>query len=393
LKIGAASFSLVPDPDHMPSQGDLRGLVNAALAGNNPMVWEAWDQSRGLYKAHGDEIACLMEKVKSKGLHTFEDIKAKVLASLTREKEKLTVFNRTLKELYGKKEILLQLCRHTVLDGICEGIEFVQVHFESLWNGDLPEGYDTKVEGDYYVTFNDPKTIYGSNKGIALKSALLHLLLALYQKDTLTDLGPVLGEDWLDTSAFVHLTPIPPSVDLSDMDTSAYLFRDATGAFLANIHNGYVLGGQRGEERYKYAPKAQGPEDCSSWIGKYIFKDDILRTRHLFYACCLQIGQDKRVGELSRRHDIVQKSVAKFEPIFSIDHITPGQIYAYRKMAMDKESVGECGHTGVILGCNPDGVLMLERARWTHQEGFALRWYRYKEPEEDRFVMIFNLRD
>jgi hypothetical protein len=354
------------------------------------MVREAWEQSRGLYKAHGDEIERLMEKVKHKGPeHTLEDTKAKVLRSLQREKEKLTTFNRAL-EGVEKRQVLLQLCCHTVLDGICEGIEFVQAHFESLWDGNFPPGYAIEVEDEYCVTFNDAKTIYGSNKGVALKSALLHLLLVLYQKDTLADLRSALGENWLDTSAFVHLTPIPPTLVLGDMATSGYLFRDPTGAFLANVHNGYVLGGQRGEERYRDRPKAHGPEDCSSWISKCVLKEDGLRTRHLFYAYCLQTDRENKVTERSRGHPIVSKSVEKFEPVASIDHIKPGQIYAYRQMIAGKEGAGEWGHAGMILERNAEGVLMLER---DDPEGFALRWYRYEKPTEDRFVMVFNLRD
>lgn len=90
-----------------------------------------------------------------------------------------------------------------------------------------------------------------------LSGAILEVNLSLLgQESQIQDIQMQDDNDWIDSSAIVHVTPIPECLVLNEItasfsDNFSFYFSDElTPQGLVFVHSGYAFGGQRGGSRY-----------------------------------------------------------------------------------------------------------------------------------------------
>lgn len=121
-----------------------------------------------------------------------------------------------------------------------------------------------------------------------METALINIYLVCQGKNLLSEID--INNDkkyWIDQTPNAHVTPLPDQLKPEDIKVNdlnftqcTYFYNDAkTAKGLAFIHSGYTFGGYRNESRYLYQPpeflgKLNGPEDCSSFIGKLTLEID-----------------------------------------------------------------------------------------------------------------------
>jgi hypothetical protein len=212
------------------------------------------------------------------------------------------------------------------------------------------------------VTFGDPDNIYGDGKGMALKTAVVYTLMALYNKKTMADLSGVMTErdpKWLDNSAFIHLTPIPKDLDLEGFEHTPFVYKDPATeeTFMTVIHNGYAFGGMNFESRYPHQSKKFGPQDCGTWISKLLELPFLESTKDFWYANLYKTHKEELVLFSNPewvREERVQKLLHAVKPCTNrgAKKVRVGDIYFHRVFSeTDQERLrGKAGHVNLVLG-------------------------------------------
>lgn len=246
--------------------------------------------------------------------------------------------------------------------------------FQGLLEGRLPQGYALDVPAcnvfpsDYHLFSN-------GRRFNALKCVLMRAWCLQNGVSSMAGVGALFGEpEWVDTSLFVHATPVPEAMVVPGFEDSPYFFSDAkTPKALLTIHSGYALGGQRGEARYKtYAGAPLGPQDCSSFTAKYLGSPRPFSTRDLLYLSEdkdgfpeMQVDLHKKpLWDARRAGQEAQDILGQMRPILTplgksdgikCDILKPGVVMNERTFnpSHPNETLlinGTGGHTGLFLG-------------------------------------------
>ncbi len=278
--------------------------------------------------------------------------------------------------------------------------------FYSLIEGNLPKGYD--IEAPVFNYFPNETHIFSNGKrGNALKSLLLKIWLIQNKKTSQSDVASLFGG--LDRCVFMHITPLPDEFAASKLfQASPYFFSDATTSkALITIHNGYALGGQRWETRYLPGGKVFGPEDCSSFVAKYVGANRTFSTEDQVCAFQLQHGFQfeafakdpaglketwKKSAEIFQQEDDVKLVGTLLEPLdpqASPNTLTAGMVHAERKYRKTPEKpreimCGSVGHTGIVIGTigsgNETQVLTITAGRDLEESGREFNFGVEKRP-------------
>ena len=368
---------------------EMSDIIKKALKSKHPLVIEAWTQAKSFYKANGLELEYMLSRIAQKARKADkEKVKQQILAALDKDEKALVAFDEVLKPLVPDLTVLWQLKSHKMKEGVRWARSFIDQHFDTIWTGKTPPGYAIKVET--YVVFGDPDTIYGDGKGMALKTALVYTLMALYDKKTIADLSDVMAHKdphWLDKSAFVHLTPIPKDLDLEGFEQTPFVYKDPlTGdVFMTVIHNGYAFGGMNFEHRYPHQSKKFGPQDCSSWF-EGLLNVDVMSTKDLWYANRYKTNKEELVVFSDpewAQGESAQKLLHAIKPCKNrgSQKVKIGDIYFNRNFsATDQERLtGKSGHVNVVLGIRPSNGHMVtlgyNRSLEDGIDGFAIQDY------------------
>lgn len=256
-----------------------------------------------------------------------------------------------------------------------------------LAGGAMPEGY--AIEAPEINIFGDPRHIYASGRGIALKVFLMRAYSIVQGIDSIEKMS----FKFVGGSPFVHLSPLHLAGVTSTTEEGGnfWCFCPSDGIYkLGIVHNGYVFGGQRradlgadGALKFTAGFPAHwkgGPEDCSSFVARYIGTDpaNAFSTAH---QLCHYLKNTTEVSSLYTSpllHKWLEKSVEawggdeiyrsaleeRLRPLYDVrpDVIQPGWVHAERGFKpMDDTQytpMGKGGHTsffvGSIGGVGPD---------------------------------------
>lgn len=250
---------------------------------------------------HGDALAYREAVSRDLGkllasVSTFEEqrdaaydapsLQAQVVASLEADAAFFEAFGQAIKkDPKNEQGRLIQLSTHKM--GLVTQLALDLAKdtnvFDTLLDGTLPVGYDLKVP--LCNIFPDETHIYSNGRrGNALKALLLRAWSMQHQEQNLTGVVKLFGDAWLDDSSFVHITPVPAAMEVPGFEDSPYYFSDTkTPRALLTVHNGYAFAGQRWETRYGTHGTAFGPQDCSSFVAKYLKSPYVFSTRDLLY--------------------------------------------------------------------------------------------------------------
>lgn len=243
----------------------------------------------------------------------------------------------------------------------------------------VPQRFDFTNPPDFNIV-DDRTHMFSSGDGIAIKIFLSTVYRVLSNTHKVSDLHKVFGNDWVDTSPWVHITPLPESfVMTEDIKTSPYFYDDRKsipGVII--FHNGFAFGGHRCDKRYPQG-KEFGPFDCSSWIASITQSPVAFSTVHQYIDYHIRTDFSAfPQGVLSEevKHKIVQEwqedsfkagIEQSLTPIQVRDpqvDLQPGCIHGERVLKifdvhnLSEFPKGSGGHTGLFLGivggCGPD---------------------------------------
>lgn len=284
--------------------------------------------------------------------------------------------------------------------------EFIsdEAKFSAILQGQFPEGFGNSPT--FPVFLGDFETPFGNSQCTYFSAALIELNLTLQNENIhIQDLTFDENMNWIDSSAIVHVTPIPDPLLLDQnvidfTQNSTFSFSDPiTQQGLVFVHSGYAFGGQRGEERYPEG-KEWGPEDCSTWIAKISGCDYAFSTVDQLFTYRLALPQDMQ-GYIDP--DWLDSEVATamqeiYSPVFIEDplqDILPGQILSFRTFESEdhQNSVGASGHTALVIGLRDNGnVVTVGYARnMPDIEGFGIYEFSWQS-DEIKEVMFFNIK-
>ncbi|MGD9591025.1 MAG: hypothetical protein AB7V32_00725 [Candidatus Berkiella sp.] len=255
------------------------------------------------------------------------------------------------------------------------------------------------------VILGDSAAIYGNSKLTYLNSAILEINLSLLGQES--KIQHVLMNDynnWVDTSAIVHVTPLPISFSNIDIvadfskNFSFYFSDPLTPEGFTFVHSGYAFGGHREEARYPDG-KNFGPEDCSSWIAKIIGSEVLFSTIDQLYT--YRMGQDEATRDYvdaTWLNSDSAKTMDVLDPVYVENPFTdihPGQVFAFRTFdtADHSSSAGISGHTALVIGVRENGnVVTLNYARnMPIIEGFGISEYSWQSTASKE-TMFFDVK-
>lgn len=306
------------------------------------------------------------DKVDKEKLHTS------VLTALENDKE---VFKRLKEEMtkntykVGVRGATYQFITHKMPIVVQDALTLAQQEstFYEILNGDLPLGYSITPPPFNY--FPEETHIFSSGRrGNALKCLLFRVWGLQNEANSLAGLVKLFGPRWLDETPLVHITPLPEGCNVPEIESSFYFFKDSqTPKALLIINNGYTFGGHRDEARYSTGKK-YGPQDCSSFVTKYVGCSQVFSTAHQAQYFQLVNGfQFKDLGDEvvkkwedalpQLKNDVYIKSMQNvLQPLFldnTPSRLSPGLVHAERKYERKKADfnfTGISGHTGFFIG-------------------------------------------
>lgn len=304
-------------------------------------------------------------------------LQAQVVASLERDAAFFEAFNGVMRNdpdnTVGRS---FQLTSHKMGLITRYALEFAgdKDQFQGLLEGRLPYGYALDVP-TCNVSPSNGHIFSNGRRSNALKCVLMRAWCLQNGVSSMAGVGRLFGEpDWVDTSLFVHATPVPAAMVVPGFEDSPYYFSDSkTPKALLTIHSGYALGGQRGEARYAtYAGAPLGPQDCSSFTAKYLSSPRPFSTRDLLYLSEDKDGfpeaqialHKKPLWDARRAGQEAQEILGQMRPILTplgmssgikYEALEPGIVMnerTFNPSLQDGPLVinGTGGHTGLFLG-------------------------------------------
>lgn len=303
-----------------------------------------------------------------------EQLRKSVIQSLENDKMAFEVVNQRLQSgtyKAGEKGTTFQLLNNRMPIITAAALQLAQEEniFFDLLEGKLPQGYSIEPPEFNYFPESDHIFSHG-RRGNPLKSLLLKIWQIQNDKSSLSETTQLFEPSWLDTSPFVHITPLPEDFDVTSLQTFPHFYSDTeTPKALLTIHNGYAFGGHRNETRYPNGKK-WGPHDCSSFVAMYTNCEITFSTLHQAkYFQDINGFQFGHLGEdivaqwnatkNQRQQDTYLQAMSRvldpLKPNPDPNSINPGVVHAernYTNISTKPEVAlsGTGGHTGVFLG-------------------------------------------
>jgi len=301
--------------------------------------------------------------------HDAPSLQAQVVASLEADAVFFEAFGQAMRsDPKNQQGRLIQLSTHKMSIVTQHALELARKteFFDSLVEEKLPFGFD--LNAPVCNIFPNETHIYSNGRrGNAIKALLLRAWSIQHQQSNLTGLDNLYGGGWVDRSTFVHITPVPAAMDVPGFEASPYYFSDAkTPRGLLTIHNGYAFGGQRWETRYGTHGTAFGPQDCSSFVAKYLGSPYVFSTRDLLYLSEDVIGfPDEQLDAIQEPAWLASRSTEEAQSTLEnlrktlrphgkivdpASHLLrPGIVHNERTFSSSSIQ-GLGGHTGIYLG-------------------------------------------
>lgn len=298
-----------------------------------------------------------------------ESLKQDVLDKLGVDEKLIQALNESLKPYKPGTEATWSLKTNKMLEILKGTMSFIDSKFDqfikSIEDDSELDDYQIKTrKEDVTIIANNDPVIYGTSKSSFFKNALIITYLVCTDNKSLSEIMLNDRGNWIDQTPNAHVTPlpenlIPESIKVGDIDFTqcTYFFKDnITSKGLAFIHSGYAFGGYRNDPRYPYQPpellgKPNGPEDCSSFIGKLTFGVDQMSTADLWKRWQYQRAGYPRdqVWENSTIGKLLINKYTVTEP----DNIQPGDIWATRSFDINTDpemkGFGKGGHTVLVI--------------------------------------------
>ncbi|MGC1854684.1 MAG: hypothetical protein WA659_04850 [Candidatus Aquirickettsiella sp.] len=339
-----------------------------------------------------------------------------VLDKLKTDKELIISLNKALESYPAGTDATWSLKTNKMLEILDGAISFIELEFDSFIvsikeDSELAHYHIKTGEKDITIIANTGSSIYGTSKASFLKTALINIYLVCQGKNLLSeiDINNSDKEYWIDHTPNAHVTPLPDKLNPEDIKVNdvkftqcTYFYNDAkTPKGLAFIHSGYAFGSYRNEPRYPYQPpkllgKLNGPEDCSSFIGKLTLETDQISTADLWKRWQYQREgyPSDQAWENSKIGKLLINNYAVIEP----NKVQPGDIWATRSFDKNKDpemkGYGKGGHTVLVVD-NPDKneVMTLGYNRnMPENEGFGEQKFpMYSKPSDGKRIFFFRV--
>lgn len=298
-----------------------------------------------------------------------ESLKKNILDKLKLDKGLIQALNDSLKTYAPGTEATWSLKTNKmteILDGTTSFInsEFVQF-IKSIEDDSELDDYQIKTsKEDVTIIANNDPVIYGTSKSSFFKNALIITYLVCTDKKFLSEININDKGYWIDQTPNAHVTPLPEKlipenikVDNIDFTHCTYFYKDnTTSKGLAFIHSGYAFGGYRNESRYPYQPpeslgKPNGPEDCSSFIGKLTLDVDQMSTADLWKRW--QYQREGYPSDQDWENSKIGKLLINKYTVIESDNIQSSDIWATRSFDINTDpqmkGFGKGGHTVLVI--------------------------------------------
>ena len=303
-----------------------------------------------------------------------ESLKKRILDKLRIDEKLIQALNKSLEPYEPGKEATWSLKTNKMLE-ILEGtVPFIDSKFDQFINSieDDSELADYQIETreeDITIIANSGPAIYGTPRSSFFKNALIITYLVCTDKKFLSEISLNDKVCWIDQTPNAHVTPFPNQLnpkdikikdsEIKDLDFTqcTYFFNDdITSNGLAFIHSGYAFGGYRNDPRYPYQPpellgKPNGPEDCSSFIGKLTFGVDQMSTADLWKRWQYQRAGYPR-DQVWENSTIGKLLIDNYE-VIEASEVQPGDIWATRSFDInidpEMKGDGKGGHTVLVI--------------------------------------------
>ena len=346
----------------------MQGLKEKAIL----QEWQFRDATQQELLKFKQELRPILKDLSPEKLPLLEKT---VLIKLKTDKAFINALNKALEPYPAGSDAAWSLKTNKMLEILEGAISFVDLNFDSFIasikaDSELAHYHIKTNEKDITVIGNTGSFIYGTSKASFLKTALINVYLICKGKNLLSeiDINNNDKEYWIDQTPNAHVTPLPDQLNPKDIKVNdlnftqcTYFYNDAkTAKGLAFIHSGYAFGGYRNETRYPYKPpeflgKLNGPEDCSSFIGKLTLEIDQMSTADLWK--CYQSKQKGYPKDPDWEKSEIGQLLIKNYKVVAPDNIQVGDIWAMRSFDRQKDpemqGFGKGGHTVLIIG-NPD---------------------------------------
>lgn len=343
------------------------------------------------------------------------DIKNLVLEKLQADEQLIQALNTSLGNFPAGTEATWSLKTNKMLEILNGAIKFINENFDafikSIEDNDELTNYHIKTEkNNTTIIANTGESIYGTSKASFFKAALINTYLIYSRKKYLSEIDVNNKGYWIDQTPSAHVTPLPDKLNPADIKVNGtdftqctYFYNDnETPQGLAFIHSGYAFGGYRNESRYPYQPpkqlgKLNGPEDCSSFIGKLTLEVDGISTADLWNRWKYQ--RDGFSTSLNWENTPAGKLlIAQYVPadVSDTTKIKTGQVWASRSFdtELDPEMKGDGkgGHTVLVV----DGIDENEKVKaigynrdMPNIEGFGLQ--SFPVHQINKRILFFNV--
>lgn len=388
-------------------QNELTTIIQTAVESKIPHVEKAIERVKRFKQATQQELQSMFEMVstvQAKQEKEKKTIQEEIFERVKNDIQLTANMNQSLKTFkLSTGEITYSLVTNK-MDLILNGTKtFLNSYFDDLYDGKIPKGYEY-TDASIPILGENPKNIWGSSKATFLKTAGFNLLMTYTGKARLMDLPfPIKqgSRHWIDESAMVQITPFPKNLKISEeFEKYSYCFSDTiTPQGLSFPHNGYAMGGHRGDLMRHPNGKPLGPEDCSSWTSKisgfpgtYTTADQLL-----FYRAKVKEGlvsetwlSGPEYQPMSMLYDVMKVRDPQKE-------IKIGQIYCHRTFASTDpnmtETLGTGGHTVLVLGMRSNGniVTLGVNRDMPNMEGPGIQEFTYSDKAPKK-SMLFSVK-
>jgi len=300
--------------------------------------------------------------------HQDERLKEDIRVDLKTDLTYFSTLENKLKAFkVGENGTTFQLKTNKMSLGAQLALNLLEKSFDNILEGTLPSGYSVSCPEINIAKAENH--IYSSGRGIALKHILVRTAIRLAGAPTIK-VAEKVGFDPRE-SPFIHYTPLPTELNFKDMEISPYYINEGGGNshYIAILHNGYAFGGHRNEEEKEF-----GPEDCSSFVTKYVGCKPVSTFHQAIYYRLWQY----KMNQLSIPQELYQEVVGKINKfqkdpcilslekslstvqIRDVDQLVPGLVYSWRKTKNKHPSYQETffgtgGHTSLVLGTQGSG--------------------------------------
>lgn len=344
-----------------------------------------------------------------------ENLKKQILHKLESDKGLIQALNDSLKTYTPETGASWSLKNNKMLE-ILEGtLAFINSKFDHFIasiedNRELADYQIKTQKEDITIIANTGPSIYGTSKSSFFKTALINTYLVCNEKNFLSDINLKSEGYWIDQTPNAHVTPLPEKlipenikVGKTDFTQCTYYHKDAaTSKGLAFIHSGYAFGGYRNESRYPYQPpeslgKPNGPEDCSSFIGKLTLDIDQMSTADLWKRW--QYQREGYPSDQDWENSTTGKLLINKYTVIESDNIQSNDIWATRSFDIDidpdMKGIGKGGHTVLVIDDKDEKeIIGLGYNRdMPRIEGFGKKAFpKYSEKGDGKRIFFFRLQ-